>query len=461
MNSIRILLVEDSITQAMRLKYVLETEGFHVEHTSNGVEALAFLEHTSPDLIISDVMMPKMNGFELCRKIRENPAHKDTPIMLVTTLSDPTDVIRALEAGADNFTTKPYNEDALISRIRYILANAEIRKQRGSEIGIEVFFAGKKYFINSTRIQMIDFLLSTYESAIQKNQELFVSNNKLKEALDNIIILQRNYRQLLETHQDAIFVYDSNNIVRYANPAAHAVFSKDSKDLTGAPLPIEEDISTQKEIEIKDPFGNIMYLDVRSVSTDWDNEAMTLSVLRDITESMRLRKELEEISLTDDLTGLYNRRGFNILSERMATLARRQKNDIFILFADMDRLKWINDTLGHLEGDAAIRGMASILKRSFRESDLIARMGGDEFAVMGLINDPQAPSQLIERLYSLIEEFNATSGATFKLSVSTGIERMPYTSSFSIEEVLHSADNKMYAEKEKRKLARGKMNASS
>ncbi len=456
MTSIKILLVEDSITQAMRLKYTLESEGFHVEHTSNGAEALAFLGHSSPDLIISDVMMPKMNGFELCRKIRENPAYKDTPIMLVTTLSDPTDVIRALEAGADNFTTKPYNEDALISRIRYILANAEMRKQRGSEIGIEVFFAGKKYFINSTRIQMIDFLLSTYESAIQKNQELFVSNNKLKEALDNIIVLQRNYRQLLETHQDAIFVYDNKRIIRYANPAAHTMFSKDSKELIGTPLPIEEDISIQKEIEIKDPYGNTMYLDVRSVSTDWDNESMTLSVLRDITESMQLRKELEQISLTDDLTGLFNRRGFNILSERTITLARRQQTDIFILFADMDKLKWINDTLGHLEGDAAIRSMASVLKRSFRESDLIARMGGDEFAVMGLINDPQAPSQLIERLHFLIEEFNASSGAKFKLSVSTGIEQLPYTSNLSIEETLHIADNKMYAEKEKKRMVQGK-----
>jgi Response regulators consisting of a CheY-like receiver domain and a winged-helix DNA-binding domain len=143
MSSIRILLVEDSITQAMRLRYVLEAEGFDVDVAANGADALTFLENNAPDLIISDVMMPKMNGYELCRKIRENPRYKETPIMLVTTLSDPTDVIRALEAGADNFTTKPYNEQALISRIRYILANAEIRKQRGSEIGIEVFFSGK------------------------------------------------------------------------------------------------------------------------------------------------------------------------------------------------------------------------------------------------------------------------------------------------------------------------------
>jgi two-component system cell cycle response regulator len=448
MSSIRILLVEDSITQAMRLRYVLEAEGFDVDVAANGADALTFLENNAPDLIISDVMMPKMNGYELCRKIRENPRYKETPIMLVTTLSDPTDVIRALEAGADNFTTKPYNEQALISRIRYILANAEIRKQRGSEIGIEVFFSGKKYFINSTRIQMIDFLLSTYESAIQKNQELFVSNNKLKEALDNIITLQRNYRQLLETSQDAILVYDKDKMIRYANPAAHALFSKEQKGLIGARLPIEEDISTQKEIEIKDPYGNTIFLDARSVSTDWDNETMTLSVLRDITESTQLRKELEQISLTDDLTGLYNRRGFKILSERMIKLARRLQANMFILFGDMDGLKSINDTLGHLEGDNAIRTMASIFKSAFRESDLVARMGGDEFAVIGLINENFVPNRLVERMNELIGSFNAKGEAKFKLAVSIGIERIAYDSQVPIEEMLSVADTKMYKEKE-------------
>jgi len=177
---------------------------------------------------------------------------------------------------------------------------------------------------------------------------------------------------------------------------------------------------------------------------------MTLSVLRDITESTRLRKELEQISLTDDLTGLYNRRGFNILSERMITLARRQQANIFILFGDMDKLKWINDTLGHLEGDNAIRAMAGIFTRAFRESDLIARMGGDEFAVMGLINEPLVPETLIERLQGHIDEFNAKAGAKFKLALSIGIERLPCSSEAQIEEALHAADTKMYAAKEKK-----------
>jgi len=451
MSNIRILMVEDSISQAMHLRYVLEAEGFGIDVASNGIDALSFLEHNTPDLIISDTMMPTMNGYELCKKIRENPRLKEIPLMLVTALSDPTDLIRALEAGADNLITKPYNEQALISRIRYILVNAEIRSQSGSETGIEVFFAGKKYSINSTRIQMIDFLLSMYESATQKNQELLLSNNKLKEALDNIITLQRNYRQLLETDQDAIFVYDKDKVIRYANPAAHSLFSREGKGLIGAHLPIDEDISSQKEIEMKDPYGNTAFLDVRSVSSDWDGEMMTLSVFRNITEATQLRKELEQMSLTDDLTGIYNRRGFKLLSERMVKLARRLQSQMFILFADMDGLKSINDTLGYLEGDRAIHTMAIFFKNAFRESDLVARMGGDEFAVMGLINENFIPSRLIDRMNELVQGFNAKGESRFKLSLSMGIENIPYDSQAPIEEFLNSADAKMREEKQKQK----------
>ncbi|MEJ5184233.1 MAG: diguanylate cyclase [Rectinemataceae bacterium] len=450
MANIRIMMVEDSLTQAMRLRYVLESEGFEVHVAANGEEALLMLEKILPDLIITDVMMPRMNGYDLCRRIRADERLRDIPVMLVTTLSDPTDVIRALEAGADNFTTKPYNEQALISRIRYILANQEIRRQRGSDIGIEVFFAGKKYFINSTRIQMIDFLLSTYESAIQKNQELFVANNKLKEALDNIITLQRNYRQLLETSKDAILVFDRNHIVRYANPAAHALFSN-GKALMGAAVPVEQDLTGQSELEIQDPYGNTVYLDVRSVSTDWDGEMMTLAVLRDITEAIQLRKELEQMSLTDDLTGLYNRRGFKLLSERMLKLARRMQSNLFILFGDLDGLKHINDTLGHIEGDNAIQAIAGCLRQAFRETDIIARLGGDEFAVIGLINDSFIPEALIERLQALIARFNSEHKAAFSLSISLGIETLSYATNQSIDEVLHRADTLMYEQKQKKK----------
>ncbi|MCE1207577.1 MAG: response regulator, partial [Spirochaetia bacterium] len=156
MENNHILIVEDSLTQAMRLRYILEKEDLMVDVATNGREALDILRNIPINIVISDVMMPEMNGYELCKAMRADPKLSSIPVMLVTTLSDPTDVIRALEAGADNFLIKPYDESTLISRIKYIIANMEIRKTQGAEIGLEVYFNGRKYFLNSSRIQMID-----------------------------------------------------------------------------------------------------------------------------------------------------------------------------------------------------------------------------------------------------------------------------------------------------------------
>ncbi len=178
----QIFIVEDSPTQLEQLKIVLEEAGFEYDFAVNGKEALEKISAHLPNLVITDIVMPEMDGYELCKAIKENPKTKDIPVMLLTTLSDPADVIKGLEAGADNFMTKPYNPDTLISRINFILVNQELRKQSiNSDVGIEIKFSGKNYFINSNKMQILDLLLSTYENAIQKNEELKETNKKLTE----------------------------------------------------------------------------------------------------------------------------------------------------------------------------------------------------------------------------------------------------------------------------------------
>lgn len=137
-------------------------------------------------MVISDVIMPEMDGYELCRKIKENENLKDIPVILLTTLSDTTDIIKGLECKANNFITKPYEEEFLIARIEYILMNMDIRKQINTEMGLEIYFAGHKHFLDNDRIQILDLLLSTYESAVQKSIQLEKANRELKEALETI-----------------------------------------------------------------------------------------------------------------------------------------------------------------------------------------------------------------------------------------------------------------------------------
>lgn len=176
----QILVVEDSLTQLEQLKYILEQNNYLVKTASNGLLAQEILQREAVDLVISDILMPEMDGYELCNWIKSNQDLKETAVMLLTSLSDPKDVIRGLQAGADNFLTKPYNEHFLISRISYILLNKEIRRTSHiSDAGIDVFFGGQKYFINSDKMQIIDLLLSTYENAIHKNGELAEANKQL------------------------------------------------------------------------------------------------------------------------------------------------------------------------------------------------------------------------------------------------------------------------------------------
>ncbi|MDP4115275.1 MAG: hybrid sensor histidine kinase/response regulator, partial [Bacteroidota bacterium] len=163
-----------------QLRYILERNGYNVRVARDGKSALEMIRGAKPDLLISDIIMPQMDGYTLCNIIKQDPDLKDLPVMLLTTLSDPQDVIKGLQCGADNFLTKPYNEPFLLSRIKYTLINREIRKnQATSDAGITIVFGGGKYLINSDKMQIIDLLLSTYENAIIKNDELVSANKEL------------------------------------------------------------------------------------------------------------------------------------------------------------------------------------------------------------------------------------------------------------------------------------------
>jgi len=169
---VEILIAEDSPTQAARLAHLLEQNGYSVTTAANGREALALLERRRPTLVISDIVMPELDGYGLCKAIKADKKLKDIPVMLVTTLSDPQDVIRALGCGADNFLRKPYDERHLLSRIDYLLMNLELRKDQKMQMGMEINLGGQKHFISSERQQILDLLISTYEQAVELNSEL-------------------------------------------------------------------------------------------------------------------------------------------------------------------------------------------------------------------------------------------------------------------------------------------------
>ncbi|GLR11682.1 hypothetical protein GCM10007907_04720 [Chitinimonas prasina] len=182
LRGIDILIVEDSPTQAEQLCALLEGHGCVPRISNNGVQALNKVSEQIPDIIISDVVMPMMDGYELCRRLKANPETSQIPIILVTTLSDPRDVVHGLACGADNFILKPYDEKYLISRLRYLLANNELRGHDRVSMGVEVVLEGERHFITAARQQILDLLISTYEQGVRLNSQLQAKHVELSES---------------------------------------------------------------------------------------------------------------------------------------------------------------------------------------------------------------------------------------------------------------------------------------
>ncbi|NRR28960.1 response regulator [Oxalobacteraceae bacterium] len=171
-NEVEILIVEDSPTQAERLRRLIQSVRYNARVAANGRLALEAIRERKPHLVLSDIVMPEMDGYELCRAIKSDPALRDIPVILVTSLTDPKDIIRGIECGADNFIRKPYAEDYLLNRIGHMLMNQKLRKNQNMEIGIALYLGEQKHFINAERQQILDLLISTYEQAVQVNSEL-------------------------------------------------------------------------------------------------------------------------------------------------------------------------------------------------------------------------------------------------------------------------------------------------
>lgn len=232
-NNMKILVVEDSPTQAIRLQHILEKRGFEVAVSNNGKAALQYLRKNRPTIVISDVIMPEMDGYELCKSIKDDENLKDIPVILLTSLSDPEDIIRGLEVGADNFITKPYQEKLLVSRIQYIIVNREIRSKSSSGIGIEIFFAGRKHFLAADRIQIVDLLLSSYETAVQNYHELVQSNADLTRANEMVSAEANKLRTLIECLDAGVVFADQNDVITEINSKFVELFGTNRSEVLG------------------------------------------------------------------------------------------------------------------------------------------------------------------------------------------------------------------------------------
>lgn len=181
-NEIEVLVVEDSRTQVEQISYMLERAGYRVRIAGNGAEALEAVRESRPHLIISDVVMPVMDGYTMCRAIKDDEALSDIPVIILTSLSDPQDVILGVEAGVDYYMTKPYHAEALLSEIETVLASSPYRETDDAQEQFKITIAGKRRLVRSSRGRLLTLLLSTYENAVRHNKELIEAQAELEAA---------------------------------------------------------------------------------------------------------------------------------------------------------------------------------------------------------------------------------------------------------------------------------------
>lgn len=221
-----ILVVEDSPTQSMYLKLLLEGSGYRVHVARDGREGLAAATEERPRLIISDVMMPEMTGYEMCRAIKDDPHLAEIPLILLTTLSDPEDILKGLDAKADYYLTKPFDETALLSRVKDVLTHTPVAKTGEKWEEIEIVVGGKLRKVRSTSTRIMNLLLSTYENAVQRNTELLKAqeelrelNEKLEERVYDLRVSENRFRSLVKTIPDIVYRVDPQGRFTYINEA--------------------------------------------------------------------------------------------------------------------------------------------------------------------------------------------------------------------------------------------------
>ncbi len=221
-----ILIVEDSPTQSMYLKFLLEENGYTVRVARNGLEGLDAASKIRPQLIISDVMMPEMTGYEMCRAIKDDPLLSPIPLILLTTLSDPEDILKGVEAQADFYLTKPFDETALLSRVKDILDHTlELKKDEKWE-ELEIVVRGKRRKVRSTSTRIMNLLLSTYENAVLRNTELLNAqvelrdlNEELEDRVYELRVSENRFRSLVKTIPDIVYRINPQGKFTFINEA--------------------------------------------------------------------------------------------------------------------------------------------------------------------------------------------------------------------------------------------------
>ena len=287
------------------------------------------------------------------------------------------------------------------------------------------------------------------EEALRESEERY--RTAIEQSNDGIALVKRDRHIFVNQKMVEIFGYDRPEEI-IGQPVAMLVHPDDRERVRNLNRQRQKGESVPDKYEVKGQRknGESIYIEVSAVKTTYQEEAISLVYLRDITDRKRGEEALRTLSIKDDLTGLYNRRGFFALAEQGLKTAQRLGTEMLLIYGDLDNLKEINDTFGHKEGDQALVDISQILKETFRESDILARIGGDEFVMLAMDTLETSAEKLINRFEQVLNDHHLQTKPSYKLTMSFGVACFNPKNPSSIDALLVEADKLMYENKQRK-----------
>jgi two-component system cell cycle response regulator len=446
--SARILVVDDIPANVRLLEAKLAAEYFEVLTANSGKDALEAIAEQSPDLVLLDVMMPGMDGFEVCQRIRANPKTRFLPVVMVTALSDQADRVRGLEAGADDFLTKPVNDLALFARVRslvrlkMVMDEWRLREQTSGEVDLlELQVEAEEGGMLTAKALLVE----NFAPAAERLVEL------LKHDCEQVDVAANSAEALRMAQVGAYDLVITNLQIGQEDGLRLCSMLRSQEETRQVPiLLVIDDFDMPRMVKGLD-IGVSDYL-VKPIDANELLARARIQVRRRRYQD-RLRATYQRslsLALTDSLTSLYNRRyALKHLEGLMQRVALDGKS-ISLMVCDLDRFKSVNDTYGHAAGDEVLKQFASRALAAVRNVDLVARFGGEEFVIIMPDTDGPHALKVAERLCRKVAEVPMEvpeapgGGLTVTVSIGVAASNQP----MACEEFIKIADAALYRAKQ-------------
>jgi len=434
-----ILVVDDLPDNLRLLRDTLTKEGYKVRSATTGLMALRAAQSLSTELILLDIKLPDLDGYEVCRKLKADDRTADIALIFLSALNDTFTKLQGFAVGGIDYIAKPFQVQEVLARVETHLTIRRLQKK------------------------------------LQEQNLLLIKEIEEHQRLKEILFAEKELAQVtLQSIADAVITTDDQANIRYFNPVAEKLTGWKAEDAAGLPLskvfviineltrePVDNLIDKALLEKAVVNLGNNTILIARN-GTEYPIEKSTapicdrqgqiigaVIVFRDETQARCLSRQLSWEASHDPLTGIFNRRGFEEqLLNAIASIQDSTQAHVFC-YLDLDRFKFVNDTVGHIAGDKLLREITTVLQNGISANDILGRLGGDEFGLLLTQCPLEKATNIAENLKDLVHNFQFIwENQTFIVGVSIGVVALNQTNR-DLMEVLRAADTACYAAKAK------------